>query len=68
MIMGNNYSIEKYPVIVVNTSGEDSGTGTDLSEVLLDLDLMEDLLELFFGVLVETSLESTSGSVSYCSG
>ena len=55
-------------MIVVNTSGEDSGTETDTSEVLLDLDLMEDLLELFFGVLVEASLESTLGSVSYCSG
>ncbi len=45
-------------MIVVNTSGDDSGncvTGTDLSEVLLDLDLTEDLLELF-GVLVEASL------------
>ena len=41
-----------------STSGETSGTcaaRTDLSEVLLDLDLMEDLLELF-GVLVEASL------------
>ena len=38
-----------------------SGTcaaGTDLSEVLLDFDLMEDLLELF-GVLVESSLDAT---------
>ena len=30
--------------------------GTDLSEVLLDLDLTEDLLELFFGVLTKASL------------
>ena len=36
----------------------------DLSEVLLDLELTEDLLELF-GVLVETSV--TCGSVSQCS-
>ena len=54
-------------MIVVNTSGEDSGTGTDLSEILLDLDLIEDLLELLFGVLVEASLDSTLRSVSYCS-
>ena len=27
---------------------------TDLSEVLLDLDLTEDLLELFFGVWIES--------------
>jgi hypothetical protein len=36
----------------------------DLSEVLLDLDLMEDLLELFFGVSVdEVSCNSVSGCV-----
>ena len=41
----------------------------DLSEVLLDLDLMEDLLELLFGVLVEASLAvSFWDSVSHCSG
>ena len=39
----------------------------DLSEVLLDLDLMEDLLELLFGVLVEASLVSSRDSVSHCS-
>lgn len=46
------------PAIVVHTSGEDSGTcaaWVDLSEVLLDLDLMDDLLELFL-TLVEASL------------
>ena len=40
------------------TSGEDSricAAGTDLSEVLLDFDLTEDLLELF-GVLVVASM------------
>ena len=44
-----------------NTSGKVSGIFAprgDLSEVLLDLDLMEDLLELF-GVLVEASLDAT---------
>ena len=38
-----------------------------MSEVLLDLDLMEDLLELLFGVLVEASLVSFWDSVSHCS-
>ena len=38
----------------------------DLSEVLLDLDLTEDLLELF-GVLVETSLVSFLDLISLCS-
>ena len=38
----------------------------DLSEVLLDLDLTEDLLELF-GVLVEASLVSFWDSISLCS-
>ena len=54
------------------TSGEDSGTcaaGTDLSEVLLDFDLMEDLLELF-GVLVVASMvafwDSFSDRSGYC--
>ena len=51
-------------MIVVNTSesGEDSGTcaaWVDLSEVLLDLDLTEDLLELFL-TLVEASLSSAA--------
>ena len=42
---------------VKNTSGEVSfcSVGNGLSEVLLDFDLSEDLLELF-GVLVEASL------------
>ena len=39
-----------------------------MREVLLDLDLMEDLLELLFGVLVEASLVSFWDSVSHCSG
>ena len=49
-------------MIVAHTSGEDSGTcaaWADLSEVLLDLDLMEDLLELFL-TLVEASLSSAA--------
>ncbi len=47
---------------VVITSGDDSGTcatGAEMSEVLLDLDLTEDLLELF-GVLAEASLSFTA--------
>ena len=40
---------------------------TDLSEVLLDLDLTEDLLELF-GVLVVASLVAFWDSISHCSG
>ena len=44
-------------MLKVNTSGKDSGAcaaWADLSEVLLDLDLTEDLLELF--EIVEASL------------
>ena len=45
-------------IVGANTSGEGSGTCTaaaDLSEVLLDLDLIDNLLELF-GMLVKASL------------
>ena len=38
-----------------------------MSEVLLDLNLTEDLLELF-GVLVEASLVAFWESISHCSG
>ena len=49
-------------MIVAHTSGEDSETcaaWADLSEVLLDLDLTEDLLELFL-TLIEDSLPSVA--------
>ncbi len=62
------------PVYYYLTSGEvlasfltDScAPETDLSEVLLDLDLIEDLLEVL-GVLVEASLVAFWDSVSHCS-
>ena len=38
-----------------------------MSEVLLDLDLMEELLELLFGVLVEASLVAFWDSISHSS-
>ena len=54
--------------VVVSFLTETVEPEIDLSEVLLDLDLMEDLLELLFGVLVEASLVSFWDSISYCSG
>ena len=57
----DTHYLRNMKLVVGNTSGEVSGTldpRGDLSEVLLDLDLMEDLLE-FLGVLVEASLDAT---------
>ena len=54
--------------VVVSFLTETIEPVVDLREVLLDLDLIEDLLELLFGVLVEASLVSFWDSVSHCSG
>ena len=54
--------------VVVSFLTETTEPEVDSSEVLLDLDLTEDLLELLFGVLVEVSSVSFWDSVSHCSG
>ena len=63
MIWIFNFLLKSITSIVVSFLTETVEPEVDLSEVLLDLDLMEDLLELFFGVSVD---EPTCDSISDC--
>ena len=60
LILDQEYSRNFYTSgeLLVPFLTETCAPGADLSEVLLDLDLTEDLLELF-GVAVEASLVAT---------